>query len=155
MEHTKDNVDSNLTLSWSYYQGSGDIFQTSGNVEPDYRFAENNKHFTQLANIIHEQELTEEMENRVSRHRMKKQEEYQSVEVNCNSNNDDCKSDEWIFENSSTSREAVYRDSITPETLKKAIYIYFKVFFCPDYSRLLTQEQEPIWIIFNIVNIVI
>ena len=98
VEHTKDNVDSNLTLSWSYYQGSGDIFQTSGNVEPDYRYAENNKHFTQLANIIHEQELTEEMENRVSRHRMKKQEEYQSVEVNCNSNNDDCKSDEWIFE---------------------------------------------------------
>ena len=127
-------------------QGKREYYNAK-NVEPDYRFverdndsndndnnnrfAEDNKYFIQLSNIIHEAKAIKEMEKLIQKRRIATQEEYVQIVQYSDTK---CSQKKWTFENFSSSTAAVYKDEISDLTLTSSVGRYFKFMFCPDYD---------------------
>ena len=102
----------------------------------DYRFAEENKYFRLLANVIHEQGgVTQDMEDLL-----------REIRENEKMINSDCKAGILSSESKSSINKkinisndaAIYENEISEEHLKIAARIYFGIVFCPN------QDQETI-----------
>ena len=100
-----------MKVSWFY--------TSVGDVQPDDRYAKDNKYFTLLANVIHEQGVTQELEKLTEDIMKEKSLEY----YQCSEKYKYKISDKF----ETTSRVAIYKKEITEESLEKAGKIYFGI----------------------------
>ena len=99
-------------------------------MEPDYRFAEDNKYFTLLANIIHENGgVTRNMEDLLTEIRVKKKLVTSKCEVGKLSNESRNSIDKRF---GNISMGSNYKEEISEEHLEIAARIYFEIVFCPN-----------------------
>ena len=100
-------------------------------MEPDYRFAEDNKYFTLLANIIHENGgVTRNMEDLLTEIRVKKKLVTSKCEVGKLSNESRNSIDKRFV--NITHNSALYKQEISEQHLNITARIYFDIVFCPN-----------------------
>ena len=136
-----DRRNTGMRVYWFYYSSRDLQLFTAESVGADTRFIEDNKYFIQLANIIHEDGVTHQMEEMIINHKMSESLAYEGhkhlIMYNVeNPNSIDCSLKEvnWIFRYFNQSFSPIYIDEITEDTLQKTAAIYFANFFCPDYD---------------------
>ena len=113
-----------MKVSWRYE------IQGEEEMEPDYRFAEDNKYFTLLANIIHENGgVTRNMEDLLTEIRVKKKLVTSKCEVGKLSNESRISIDKKF---GNISMGSNYKEEISEEHLEIAARIYFEIVFCPN-----------------------
>ena len=106
------------------------VYLNADTVQSDYRYYQDNKHFIQLANIIHENETIVEMVNLINENKIRKHYDYQFGDNNCSA-----KEFDWILKDLPTSTRPVHKQEITEKTLRASIATYFAIVFCLDYDR--------------------
>ena len=131
------SINAELYRSWKNKRQTGMKVSWRYEIPPeeaaalDYRFAEENKYFTLLANVIHQQGgLTRDMEDLLREIREKEKLVKPDCKVGLLSN----KSKSSInkkFGNISH-YAAIYKDEISEEHLEIAARIYFEIVFCPN-----------------------
>ena len=114
-----------MRLSWHYSP------PPPGDIQPDQRFLEANKHFILLANVIHQQDcgLTGDLQELLDDIR---EEKMRDMSRGCTEAKEKMKFQDLIskrYENITT--EPIHKDDITEETLEIAAEIYFTVVTCP------------------------
>ena len=99
-------------------------------LEPDNSFAEENKYFTLLANIVHENGgITQDMNDLLKEIREKEKLVKSECEVGILS----IKSRNYIDKRfGNISKGAIYKEEINEEHLEIAAGIYFEIVFCPN-----------------------
>ena len=113
-----------MKVSWRYE------IQGEEEMEPDYRFAEDNKYFTLLANIIHENGgVTRNMEDLLTEIRVKKKLVTSKCEVGKLSNESRNSIDKRF---GNISMGSIYKEEISEEHLEIAARIYFEIVYCPN-----------------------
>ena len=123
-----------MRLTWA--------FTAAEEIQPDYEYVDYNSYFIQLANLIHERGLTEEMEDIVEYIRTEKQQEY--MYGPCSFDGDLVWSYSYLTSNlmENVSMEAIYWKEISENSLERAADIYFGMTFCPDYHHELVQFYQ-------------
>ena len=111
-----------MKVSWHYTEGR------QGNLQPDYKFKEHNKHFIRLANVVHQNLFNSEL------HELRKSiKEEKKVEADCSVGELGSNIESLIIDKfGNISQDSVYKDNITEESLERAARIYFASAFCPD-----------------------
>ena len=111
-----------MKVSWHYTEGR------LGDLKPDYKYREDNKHFIRLANAVHQNVFTEELNELADSIK-----EVKKVEDDCQVGELSSGIEEMITEKfGNMSEDSVYKDNITEESLEAAARIYFGIAFCPD-----------------------
>ena len=118
----------------------------------DYRFAEENKYFTLLANVIHEQGgLTRDMEDLLREIREKDKLVKPDCEVGLLSNESKSSIDKK-FGNISHDA-AIYKDEIREEHLEIAARIYFEIVFCPTLDPQTINFYQKLFLNFPLETV--
>ena len=129
-------VDDELYRNWKHKRHTGmkvswwHEMSSQDELEPDYIFHEENKYFTLLANIIHENGgITQDMKDLLKEIREKKKLVKSECEVG-KLPNESRNSIDKRFGN--ISNGAIYKEEISEEHLEIAAGIYFEIVFCPN-----------------------
>ena len=135
-----------LKISWHYTPTPGQ------SVQPASKHLENNKYFTQIANVIHENHgIPDDMETFLKNLRTNKlvNESYVGCTADGNSNNSQVNLNLLSKQYNKISMKAIHKNKITEETLEIAAGLYFSVVFCLDYkswqegSRTISFYKKP------------
>ena len=129
-------VDDELYRNWKHKRHTGmkvswwHEMSSQDELEPDYIFHEENKYFTLLANIIHENGgITQDMKDLLKEIREKKKLVKSECEVG-KLPNESRNSIDKRFGN--ISNGAIYKEEISEENLEISAGIYFEIVFCPN-----------------------
>ena len=118
--HARRNTGMNVT--WYYTDNNGETLDKYLDVA-DRKYREDNRDFTRLANLIHDQGPQIE-------------EKLLKLHISCNFSEE---KSNLLAEYENVSSEAVYSD-VSEETLAMAAKIYFRLQFCPDSVTLNTVK---------------
>ena len=120
----KNKRHTGMKVTWRYE------IQGEEEMEPDYRFAEENKYFSLLANVIHENGgITQDVEDILREIREKKKLVTSECEVGILSNDGQSSIDKRF---GNISKGSIYKEELNEEYLEIAARIYFEIVFCPN-----------------------
>ena len=128
----KEKRQTGMNLTWRYYysQGGQNHYYTLDNSQLDTRFAENNRQFIKLANILQAEGVTQHLQNSLASNQRNKKEQYRLGHARSNGL---CFDEN--FKNFLNATVVAGNDKISEETLKTAVNIFFMFGFCPDYDQ--------------------
>ena len=135
---TTSRRNTGVRLSWQYSP------PPPGDIQPDQRYLEANKHFILLANGIHQHHggLTGDLQELLDDIREKKM---WNMYTGCTEAEEKSKLQDLLskrYEN--IAAEAIHKDDITEETLEIAAEIYFTVVTCPFVNSRISSILQPV-----------
>ena len=132
----EDKRHTGMNLTWRYYSHNNlrkAQYYTAENSRADYRFAGNNRQFIKLANILHQQGVTQQLEDSLASNRIMKKWRYTYEDPIISGFCFDESFQNFLNTTSDDNEE------ISEDTLKTAVNIYFTFGFCPDHDLAAMQ----------------